>query len=285
MDWGTVVLLAAVTWLDGVRRVPAGALVLRRMLADRWTVAESADPERTWRLVSWWSPFTLALVVPPGGIATSAGSPGEPTDDALAARLTRSGRALLALRVLGASVLVGIVIGIPAAVARFDSWGFAAGVAAVLLLALATAGAASCVVRALGHPWRRATRIAAPLLWPFSAPRAAEVVLEHAIAGAPPLMVARRLLGAAAFASWIRPQAYDALRGEGSTHEDAAAVLTLVGRSGLAAIVQTAPAHCEPGEAYCARCARVYRAGTASCAHCQAVALARASTTAIRGSG
>jgi hypothetical protein len=273
MDWGTVVLLAAVTWLDGVRRVPAGALVLRRLVADRWTVAESADPERTWRLVAWWSPFTLALVVPPGGIAADVDASRERTDDALAARLARCDRALLALRVLGASVLVGIVIGIPAAVARFDSWGFAAGVAGVLLLALATAVAASCVVRRLGQPWRRATRIAAPLLWPFSAPRAAEVVLEHAIAGAPPLMVARRLLGAAAFASWIRPQAYDALRGEGSTHEGAAAVLTLVGRPGLAAIVQTPPANCEPDEAYCARCARVYRAGTATCAHCEQLPL------------
>jgi hypothetical protein len=288
MDWGTVVLLAAITWLDGVRRVPTGALVVRRLLADRWTVVELADPGRTWRLVSWWSPFTLALVVPPGGMSATVGAPGEATDDALAARLALSDRALLRLRVLGASVLVGIVIGIPAAVARFGSWGFAAGVAAVLLLALATAVAASCVVRGLGHSWRRATRIAAPLFWPFSAPRAAEVVLEQAIAGAPPLMVARRLLGAAGFGAWIRPQAYDALRGEGSTHELAAAVLTLVGRPGLAAIVQTPPANCEPDEGYCARCARVYRAGTATCAHCPAVALLRAprtSTTALRGSG
>jgi hypothetical protein len=288
MDWGTVVLHAPVTWLDGVRRVPAGALVLRRLLTDRWTVAESADPERTWRLVAWWSPFTLALVVPPGGIAADVDTSRELADDVLAARLVRCARALPGLRVLGASVLLGIVIGIPAAVARFDSWGFAAGVAGVLLLALATAVAASYVVRRLGHPWRRATRIAAPLLWPFSAPRAAELVLEHAIAGASPLMVARRLLGAATFASWIRPQAYDALRDEASARERASGLLTLLGRSALTAIVQTPPSDCEPDERYCARCARVYRAGTATCAHCHAVALlrvAQASTTAIGGSG
>jgi hypothetical protein len=189
---------------------------------------------------------------------------------------------------LGASVLVGIVIGIPAAVARFDSWGFAGGVAGVLLLALATAVTTSYVLRRLGQPWRPATRIAAPLLWPFSAPRAAEVVLEHAIAGAPPLTVARRLLRAAAFASWIRPQAYDALRGDGSTREGVSGLLTLVGRSVLTAIVQAPPADCEPGEGYCARCARMYRAGTATCAHCQAVTLIRlppAPATAVDGSG
>jgi hypothetical protein len=281
MDWSTVILLAAVTWLDGVRRVPIGAVAFRRVLGDEWTVVEAAEPGQTWRLVSWWSPFMLALVVPPGGIP-DVQAPRDRTDDALASRLARAGRVLLGLRALGASVLVGIVIGLPAAIARFGSSGFAAAIAGVLLLALATAVAASCVLRGFGYRWRRAARLAAPLLWPFGAPRAAEVVLEQAIAGAPPLMVARRLLGAAGFATWIRPQAYDALRGEGSAREFTAALSALVGRPGLATIVQTPPANCEAGEYYCVRCARVYQAGTAICAECRNVPLVRAPNAAAQ---
>jgi len=268
MDWGVVLVLAAITWLEGVRRVPADALVLRQVLGGAWTVLAPDDRGRAWRLVAWWTPLTLALVVPPGGILDA-----EPTGtrgaEVLATRLARVGRTTIALRALGAGVLLGIVFGLPAAVARFGAWGLAAGLAGVLVLALVTAAVAARGARLLGYGWRRALRVGASLLWPFSSPRAAEVLLEHSVAGAPPLLVARQLLGDAGFAEWVRPQAYDALAGHGLPNDAATLLLTLLGRPALAAIVHAPPASCASGEAFCARCARTYRAGARVCAECR----------------
>lgn len=275
ISYGTAAALRSVTsiptWLDGMRRVPPDALVLRRVLGGQWTVADSGDIGRMWRLVSWWSPVTLALVIPSGGIP-DADAPTEATDETLAARLARSQRVVGALRVLGALVIVGIVFGIPAAVARFGAWGFVAALAAVLLLAIAAAAVVVGAMRGAGRGWRRVASITAPLLWPFTAPRAAELVLERAVAGAAPLMIAQRLLGPARFAEWVRPRAYDALR-DGVAPPDSTALLALVGRTDLTAIVHSAPAQCEAGERYCPRCARVYRASIASCAECRGLRL------------
>lgn len=274
MDWSTVVILAAVTLLEGVRRVPADALVLRRVLGGQWTVADLGDDGRPWRLVSWWSPFTLALVVPSGGFPDSDAT-NEQTDEALGAHLTRARRVVGTLRLLGALIIVGIVFGIPAAIGRFGAWGFVAALSVVMLLTVATAIVVACAMRVRGRGWWRRVRIGAGLLWPFSAPRGAELMIERAVAGAPPLMVARQLLDPASFAAWVRPRAYDALRAHGGSHETAS-LLTVVGQPDLRAIVHAAPAHCGSGEAYCPRCARVYRAGVATCAECQGLHLVTA---------
>jgi hypothetical protein len=103
-------------------------------------------------------------------------------------------------------------------------------------------------------------------------------VLEHAVAGAAPLMVARKLLGSAGFAAWVRPRAYDALC-DVAEPRDASALSTVVGHSALAAIIHAAPTHCDPGERYCPRCARVYRAGIAACAECRGLRLVERTTT------
>jgi hypothetical protein len=266
MDWSTALVLAAITWLDGIRPVQADALVLRRVLGGPWTVATPADAGRTWRLVAWWSPFTLGLVIPPGGTA-GVDAAAEGTDEAIATRIAHCRRILVALRALGMVGLAVLVVGLPAAAARFGAWGFVAALGAVLLLSVATSITTLRALTRLGCGWHDAARTAAPLLWPFSAPHAYEVVLAHAVAGAPPLLVARRLLGVAGFGSWIRPQAYDALRGDVRS-SDATTLATLIGPSDLAAIVSSPPAHCGAGECYCRRCARVYRAGTDACAEC-----------------
>src|SRR5687768_2641214 len=106
MDWSTVLILAAITWLDGVRRVHADALVLRRVLGGPWTVAKPVDAGRTWRLVAWWSPFTLGLVIPPGGTVW-ADAAAEGTDEAIGTRLAHCRRILVALRALGMLGLTG----------------------------------------------------------------------------------------------------------------------------------------------------------------------------------
>lgn len=270
MDWSTVVILAAVTLLDSVRRVPAGALVVRRVLTGQWSIADS-DTQPGLRLVAWWNPFSVPLIIPAGGLVAGDASP-EPSAGSLAARLVRARRVTGLLRMLGVVILLAIVLGIPASIARFDAWGLVASLAAVMLLALVIATIVATAMRRAGRSWRRAMRIAAPLLYPFTAPRAAELVLCHAVAGAAPLMVARELLGDTRFAAWVRPQAYDAMQGD-SLAPDPRGLVALVGQSGLAQIVRTPPAHCGTGERYCARCARVYRAETRTCPECRGVPL------------
>ena len=272
MDWGTVLALAAITWLDGVRRLPPDAVILRRVLGGAWTIVDSAERRRPWHVVSWWSPLTLALIVPPDGVAAGEASLVR-ADDALAGRLARSRCAVIVLRVLGALVLLGIVLGVPAAVARFGAWGFVGALGGAMLLALAASAVAMRAVLELGGGWRVAARTAAPLLWPFNTGRASEVVLGHAAAGAPQLVVARRLLGDARFAAWARPHAYDALHRAGNAGGRGVALRALVGGLGLVAIVDAPPADCGPDESYCPRCARVYRAGTSACAECPSVVL------------
>jgi hypothetical protein len=90
------------------------------------------------------------------------------------------------------------------------------------------------------------------------------------------LVLARTLLGVDNFASWIRPQAHDALRSEGTATPRAEALIALIGRPGLAAIVGRPPANLGVSECYCERCARVYRSGTTTCADCEGVPLVRA---------
>ena len=116
MDWSTVVILAAVTLLDGVRRVPAGALVLRQVLAGRWTVADR-EAEPGLRLVSAWSSFTLPLIIPSGGVS-GADAPGDHAHTSLDDRLARARGVVGFLRLLGASIVLAIVLGVPAAVAH-----------------------------------------------------------------------------------------------------------------------------------------------------------------------
>jgi hypothetical protein len=101
------------------------------------------------------------------------------------------------------------------------------------------------------------------------------------VAHAPQLVVAGALMDDERFAAWVRPRAYDALHALGDADASAAALLKLVGPKGLGAIVAAPPAACGPDEAYCARCGRVYRAATVTCAECPGVALA----AAARGAG
>jgi hypothetical protein len=270
MDWSTVVILAAVTLLDGVRRVPAGALVVRRVLVGQWSIADS-DTLPGLRLVAWWNPFSLPLIIPVGGIVDGDAFP-EGSDESVAAGLARTRRTIGFLRMLGAVVVLAIVFGIPASIARFDAWGLVVSLAAVMIVSLVTATIVASAIRRAGWSWRRAMRIAAPLLYPFTTPRAAELVLSHAVSGAAPLMVARQLLGDTRFAAWVRPQAYDAMQGD-ILAQDPRGLVALVGQSGLAQIVRTPPAHCGTGERYCARCARVYRAETTTCPECRGVPL------------
>jgi hypothetical protein len=264
IDWLSVFLLGGLTLLDGLRRIPPGAHVLRRVGTGAWTAVTPEEGTRR-LLVSWWTPFILRIV------ACSAEAQRGDDVRRLAERWRRMQRPVEALRLLGGMVLLGIVLGVPVAA---ETSGWRALLLVLLIvetLAIAVAIVALLALRRLGLNTRSALRAAGGLLSPFAAPRAAEIVLERAFAGALPVVVTRLLLPPSAFAAWIRPRAYDLLRGHAPVDDpELGAALS---RGELQQIVRAPPRDRLTGEPWCARCGRVYRESTRSCAECDALSL------------
>jgi hypothetical protein len=200
----TIVFLALLTLIEGVRRVPRGSVVLQRVLFGQWSVEPPEAGERV-RLLSWWSPLMSAIVLAPRQTYRR-------TDvDAVRAQLQSRElyTALFDLRVLGVVELLALVLGVPFALQRFGAFGFLVALGAVLLLSLTIFAALAFSARGAGKPWRAALRWAFPYLSPFAAPRAAEVLLEEALRDVPPSVVSRALLPGDAFIRWVRPIVYD----------------------------------------------------------------------------
>src|SRR5829696_6614257 len=107
LDWSTVLVLAAVTVLEGFRRVSSGATIVSRVLNGAWVCQREASSSGV-RLVSWGSPFVLHLLVPPTDPGTA------PRD--LRRRWRRIRRWVPLLRALAALQWLLLVLGIPLAV-------------------------------------------------------------------------------------------------------------------------------------------------------------------------
>lgn len=198
----TIVFLALLTLIEGVRRVPRGSVVLHRVLFGQWTVEPPETGERV-RLLAWWSPLVSAIVLAPREKYTRNDA------DVVQSLYT----ALFDLRVLGIVELLALVLGVPFALQRFGALGFFVALGAVLLLCLTIFAALAFSAHGLGRPWRAALRWALPCMSPFAAPRAADVLLEETLREIPPSVVTRALLSGDAFLRWVRPIVYDARNG------------------------------------------------------------------------
>ncbi|HZO19647.1 MAG TPA: hypothetical protein VFB46_11730, partial [Gemmatimonadaceae bacterium] len=131
-------------------------------------------------------------------------------------------------------------------------------------------------LRWLGVARGAAIRAAAPLLFPFTAPRACELVIGAALRDLTADAQLAALLGEKRFLRWIRPSAYDALHGGPRFEGDASPVGELVRalpRTLIERAVQAPPGN-EDGR-YCPRCARSYRGDTPGCYDCGGLALER----------
>ena len=276
MDWGATAALAAIAWTNGVQRVPAGAVVVRRLLGGSWAPLAVDVRTTRWQVVGWWAPLTASLVLRAGATdAPLTVASARRVERRVGVRLRRARPFVRALRVLGALELASLLFGVPWAATRFGVWGLAGGVAAVLLLATVTAAIALVALRETGVAWRTAARASFRLLSPFGAPRAADVLLERVVRDAPPDLVARALLPREAFASFIRPRAFDATRAAPPATGDAGGrvLRIMLGAEFLAAVVAAPPSERREGEAYCPRCAALYDTGVPSCGDCAGVAL------------
>ena len=272
----TAALLAAVALSESVRRLPAGALVLRRHAFARWQLARTMELGTGLHLLAWCVPLTLPAV-----LATDAGERSPLGLRRLTrrfdARMRRVHVRMAVMRLLGMLVLVMLVT-TPFAILRWGAWGLIVGLGILIMLTVNQSALAWTALRRSGVSGGAAFRSSVRFVWPFSAPQAPVVVQEHVMSGMPALLAAYHLLGEHEFLSAFRPLVYDAVHRRAAG--DAAELLAeICGPRKLSDFVRTAPASHTPPEQdlpFCPRCATVYRAGVADCADCTGVALTTA---------
>jgi hypothetical protein len=260
VDLSTVAVLAAVLWLDGWRRLPDDALVVRRVLFGPWRVAAPSARLGSFAFLAWWPPLVIPYVV---GTATPDSQP-RWTFDVGVARATRRLHRVRwdvgVVRFLGAFLVFWIALVIPLLTARSGVEGLVRGIASAFLLAATVAVLTMNALRSLGLRWRRAVRRAVPLFSPFGASRAPEIVIDAAMMDVGPLAMLRALQGDEAFRSWLRPFAYDELHGRQAWPATGALPRAVLEHAVAAPDAST--------ERYCARCGRTYRHDVTICSDC-----------------
>ena len=257
----TAGILAVVALSEGIRLVPPGSLVLERP-RGRWRVARTFELGSGLHLVSWCIPCTLPAVLPPAPL-------GDTRNDAerVRERIAAIDGHVIALRLVGAAILVVLVGGLPYSASRWSGIGLLGALALLILLCVTQVLVTRHALRRLGEgsgAWR--------MLWPFSAPRAPQLVQERALAGFSPLLAAQTLLPGDDLLHAMRATVYDAVAfGNASGARD---LLALYPRDELQRFIWS-PLSTE-GYPYCPRCASVYRVGTELCADCESISLMNA---------
>jgi hypothetical protein len=265
------VFLAAIAVSDGLRLLPAGAIVVSRMAFGEWSVAwVNPDPQAggRLRLITWCSPLLLPQVL---GGTDNATMPLGRRVARFRKRARRTRSYVAALRGGGILTLAALVIGVPSLTARSGIWGLLLGVAFVIGLSAVQATLASAAFRRAGATTGRAILRSARYLWPFSAPRAAEDVMSSVTEDIPPLVLLGELLPPDAFRRFARPLLFDAVvRNEHA--EGVAALRAHMGESQVAEILTGPPSEGD-GDAFCPRCGASFYRGARFCSDCAGVEL------------
>jgi hypothetical protein len=259
-DTSTFWVLAAIALAEGLRRVPAGGVLLRRVPGYPWQVGAGPYRASAWRLTSAFSPLALHLLL------QRTEAPPRPMPKRGAIRLW-----IALLRVPGLLALLALLVGVPLLTASMGTRGLILAVIAMLGTSLLTAVLAMLALARMGIGWKTAMGDALRILSPFTTSRAPEIVLERALAGVPVIDAARALLPPDAFAAWIRPLAYDVVMRESDDG--------IVPRGEAERMIREPPADAAPGDAWCPRCAGVYQPGVESCRGCGEVPLERATAS------
>jgi hypothetical protein len=256
LDWSAFGFLALLTLLDGLRRVPAGALVLRKVIGGKWAVV---DLREGYALVSWWPPLSTTVVLNGTAGRRDGGT-------ALEHDLNAHRGKVRGLAILGGVSLVALVFGVPATMRWFGGMGFLLSLLVVLLLSWFIAGLSFFFTRSLGLSTRQRILFALPRLNPFAAPAAGEALLERTLAGANPFAVARALMAEEDFLAWVRPAAYDLTSGE----TPGTGLLTeVITRSDLEKMLSARPARVAANSPWCPRCGSEYGATSTDCPACE----------------
>lgn len=249
-------ILALVVLAEGVRRIAPGTIVLEAGPRG-WRVARTFELGSGMHLLSLCLPVTTPLVL---GDAPRAALSDRRLSTRLRARARRVRRDLILVRVLGLLVVATLVLGLPFAVRRYGAWGLITALQILLVLCLAQTAASWIALMRAGAAPRDAAANAIKMMWPFSAPRAPQMVVEQVAAGAPPLVAARTLIGDTALLRSMRSAVYDAVHGA-----DPLQLLSVYDRAELQRFLAESIDNVEP---YCPRCGTVYRVEAISCGDC-----------------
>ena len=259
----TILTLAVIAMLEGVRRLPPGAFVLRRILGGHWYTAAPLDLGRDWFLAAWPVPLVHFVVVTRDDGDETLGISRHFTR--LRARARRARLSIAALRVWGTLILIGLVVGLPLAIQRWDAFGLVVSVEALVVMCAVQALVAHIGLRRAGAAKRPALVASLKMLWPFSAPCAAATVQKQVVQGAPWIVAVVELFGRERCMAQMRTGLYDELE-----RDERGMVSRLFGRETITAFLrQPSDGARDP---FCPRCGARYREGIAQCADC-AVAL------------
>ena len=268
VDTSTMLVLAAIALAEGLGRVPAGSVVLRRFLNGAWEIERPAGRGDGLRLIHWWPPWTDTLVVPPRSSGTVPLGQGD-----LVARMAATATIRRTARVVGAMTLILLVVGVPLA------FGVAGAVGGLTALGGVVTGQITLGLLgwrglgSLGAARRERVRLLTTNLNPFSAPALASRLLAAASAGATPATVTRTLLSPERWANWFRPRAYDAGVAQ-NLDEDLAGDLEDADDA-IAQVLARRPNMVGAG-LWCPRCAATYQVPATACSDCN-IDLLRAS--------
>lgn len=263
--------LAAIAVSDGLRLLPAGAIVVCRLAFGDWSVAwaSAARPAGSrLRLITWCSPLLLPVVAT---IDADATLPLRRRVARFRARMRRTREYVAVLRVGGVVILVALIAGIPWLTARSSAWGLLLGISLVLLLCVMQTVIAIAAFRRAGVAFGGAAVASVRYLWPFSAQRAAEDVMHRAAADVPQMVLMHELMPPETFRRFARPILFDAVVRHDARHE-VAMLRAHLGEALVAEIVNRPPSD-RDGDAYCPRCGASFYRGTRFCSDCAGVEL------------
>lgn len=256
---------------DGLRLLPAGAIVVCRLAFGDWSVAWPSagghDASRL-RLVTWCSPLLLPVVA---AVAADASLPLRRRVVRFRARMRRTEAYVAVLRIGGVAILVALIAGIPWLTARSGAWGLLLGISLVVSLCVLQTVIAIGAFRRTGATFGRAAVASVRYLWPFSAQRAAEDVLHRAAADVPQMILMHELLPPETFRRFARPSLFDAIVRHEARHE-VAMLRGHLGEALVAEIVNRPPSDGD-GDAYCPRCGTNFYRGARFCSDCSGVEL------------
>lgn len=257
VDWEVVAIFAGLVLVEGIRRLPAGSLVVRTIGWSGWAPAGEPEPGSRWQLVSWWPPLVRSLVLPPAtGAALRA--------DAVTARVAVARRFGAALSAAGGFTLLALIFGLPIASARLGKLGFLIGAVVVLMLAVGTASLGTAALRRLEVPPRVRRRRLLGWCSPFASGRVVEGVYEAALAGASPAQALRALAYDVTFAQWARRRAYDVVRGSAIDAD----LTSAADEATLSAIVSLPPVLDQSARSFCPRCGATWLIERGNCPDC-----------------
>ena len=263
--------LAVIALSDGLRLLPAGAIVVSRLVLGDWTVSWVQPDHHAGsglRLITWCSPVLLPLVLSEDAGGTA---PLKRRLTRFRARKRRTRSHVVALRVGGILILVTLVVVTPWLTARSGIWGLLLGVSLVWWLCVVQMIIAMAAFRRAGATFGGAILTSMKCLWPFTAPRVAEDVMGRVVAGVPPLILLHELLPRDAFRHFARPLLFDVVvRGEPA--DAVVALRAQLGESETAEIVNGRPTVCD-GDAYCPRCGASFYRSARLCSDCVEVEL------------